>query len=77
MVETRFIASPVAQTAANGKNNIKTCAILKRWSDVFIIGLQGFCVSRLEGPKGCEARSEANPVRWRPEAKRRGTPKSY
>jgi hypothetical protein len=25
-----------------------------------------FCVSRLEGPKGCEARSEANPGRWRP-----------
>ena len=25
------------------------------------------CVSRLEGPKGCEARSEANPGRWRPE----------
>jgi hypothetical protein len=27
------------------------------------------------GPRsGCEARSEANPVRWRPVAKRRGTP---
>jgi hypothetical protein len=24
------------------------------------------CVSCLEGPKGCEARSEANPVRQRP-----------
>ncbi len=28
------------------------------------------------GPRsGCEARSEANPGRWRPVAKRRGTPK--